>query len=93
LGACLGIEAAMGRKRQFRFASRIIDIDLLIFGNVILNDDDLILPHPRIKKRAFVLAPLSELCSNFEFGNVNFADEYKNLDFSGVKLIKKIQIT
>lgn len=61
LGCCLGIEAAMGRERPFKNAARIIDIDLLLYEGVAMNTAHLTLPHPRIKERAFVIVPLSDL--------------------------------
>lgn len=64
LGCCLGIESAMGRERPFKNAARIIDIDLLLYEGVAINTAHLTLPHPRIRERAFVLVPLSELYKN-----------------------------
>lgn len=61
LGACLGIESAMGRERPFRYAPRVIDIDLLLYEKEKIETDELWLPHPRITERAFVLYPLREV--------------------------------
>lgn len=61
LGACLGIESALGRVRTFKNASRIIDIDLLIYDDLIINTRELVIPHPRMYERDFVLVPLSEI--------------------------------
>lgn len=61
LGGCLGIEAALGRLRTFPNAPRVVDIDLLRYDDRAYADSDLILPHPRMGERAFVLVPLSEL--------------------------------
>ena len=55
------IEEDMGRVRLVRNGPRTIDIDLIDFGGVEMNDPDLILPHPRAKERDFVLVPLAEL--------------------------------
>jgi 2-amino-4-hydroxy-6-hydroxymethyldihydropteridine diphosphokinase len=92
LGSFLGIEAALGRVRQFKNGPRLIDIDLLVFEGVRSQDDELILPHPRMGERAFVLKPLAELFSDgivlgFDFKNEmeffeNESDEvqkFKNL--------------
>lgn len=73
LGACLGIESAMGRIRTGCKSPRTVDIDLLIYEGVSIESEELILPHPRILYRAFVLIPLSDLFPNgnalgFEFG-------------------------
>ena len=57
----IAIEKQMGRERTFRNAPRIIDIDILLYGDVVLNEPGLELPHPRMTERAFVLAPLVEI--------------------------------
>jgi 2-amino-4-hydroxy-6-hydroxymethyldihydropteridine diphosphokinase len=61
----LNIESAMGRIRTEKNAPRIIDIDILYFGKQIINDEALIIPHPAIQMRRFVLVPLNELSPNF----------------------------
>lgn len=63
--ACLAIEKAMGRIRSFKNAPRIIDIDILFFNKEIINSGDLVIPHPAIQLRRFVLVPLNELSPNF----------------------------
>lgn len=55
------IERAMGRKKKERWGPRIIDLDLLLYNGVILSGPDLVLPHPEMHKRAFVLMPLAEI--------------------------------
>lgn len=57
----IAIEAAMGRQRTFKNAPRIIDIDILVYDEVIVADRDLEIPHPRMRERAFVLRPLLEI--------------------------------
>lgn len=63
LTALLSEEARLGRRRDAgpRFGPRIIDLDLLLFGNQRMNTQRLTLPHPRMLERAFVLVPLAEL--------------------------------
>lgn len=62
-----GIEAEMGRSRRGRatdverYGPRIIDLDILLFGDEIHTGEDLAVPHPRMKGRAFVLVPLAEI--------------------------------
>ena len=55
------IEGQMGRIMSFKDGPRIIDIDILFYGDQIIDTPDLTIPHPRIAERAFVLHPLSEL--------------------------------
>lgn len=57
----LSIEKNMGRIRTVKNAPRIIDIDILFFNNEIINQSDLIVPHPEIQNRRFVLTPLNEM--------------------------------
>ena len=55
------IEASLGRKRIVVNGPRSIDIDILLYGNVVLKTDELEIPHPRYRERRFTLAPLAEL--------------------------------
>lgn len=61
LGAALGIEAGMGRVRYIKNGPRIIDVDLLMYGKEEYNTKTLVLPHPRMLERNFVLKPLLDL--------------------------------
>ena len=66
LQTLLGIENVMGRKRGgVKGGSRIIDLDLLFYGQNVIEDQSLIVPHPEIHKRRFVLEPLCEIASYF----------------------------
>lgn len=56
-----GIEQQHGRLRPYRNAPRTLDLDLLLFGDQKIDDTDLIVPHPRMHERAFVLQPLADL--------------------------------
>ena len=64
LGVCLGIEAGMGRIREFRNGPRIIDLDLIIYEGEERNTEELKLPHPGMKDRDFVLVPLSDVADD-----------------------------
>lgn len=57
------IENTMGRVRSFTGAPRTIDLDLLLYGQEIIDEDDLTVPHPQMHKRLFVLEPLCEIAS------------------------------
>ncbi len=60
------IEKTMGRTEILRWGERIIDIDILFYGNLILESPTLTIPHPRLHERNFVLAPLAEIAPNFK---------------------------
>ena len=64
LGACLGIEAGLGRVREIKNGPRIIDVDLLLYDNEEYNTSTLVLPHPRMFERDFVLQPLLDINFN-----------------------------
>ncbi|MDO3377930.1 2-amino-4-hydroxy-6-hydroxymethyldihydropteridine diphosphokinase [Geoalkalibacter halelectricus] len=61
LRLCQEVEAACGRVREQAWGPRTLDIDLLIYGDLVLEAPDLILPHPRLHERRFVLEPLCDL--------------------------------
>ena len=58
------IETKLGRKPTLRFGPRPIDIDILFYDGLILDSPDLVIPHPRLAERAFVLVPLKEIAPN-----------------------------
>ena len=61
LRALQAIEAAQGRVRELRWGPRTLDLDILLYGDLVLDTPALTLPHPRMHLRAFVLAPLLEI--------------------------------
>jgi len=60
----LEIEREMGRTRDKKWEPRCIDLDLLLFGDQIISDDTLIVPHPLMHERRFVIEPLAEIAPN-----------------------------
>lgn len=60
------IEDEMGRERAARYGPRIIDLDLLFYDKMVLDTGELIIPHPKLHERRFVLVPLCELSPDFE---------------------------
>jgi len=65
LHTLLAIEQEMGRVRLEKWGQRLIDIDLIFYGDEVLAHQDLMLPHPEMHKRRFVLEPLNEIAENF----------------------------
>ena len=66
LDALLGIERALGRVRGERWGPRTVDLDLLLFGDEIVDAPGLRVPHPRLHERRFALGPLAELDPELE---------------------------
>jgi len=61
LKALQWIEHSMGRERTERWGPRVIDIDILLFGQEIVNSESLVIPHPEMHRRRFVLEPMNEI--------------------------------
>jgi 2-amino-4-hydroxy-6-hydroxymethyldihydropteridine diphosphokinase len=61
LAECLRMETDLGRVRRERWGPRTIDIDLLLYGDLRIDDESLTVPHPRMRERSFVLTPLAEI--------------------------------
>jgi 2-amino-4-hydroxy-6-hydroxymethyldihydropteridine diphosphokinase len=61
LSTILEIEQKMGRLREMKWGPRIIDVDLLLYEEVIIKSENLIVPHPELHKRRFTLVPLAEI--------------------------------
>ena len=70
------IEQLFGRERPFRNAPRTLDLDLLLYGSAVINDSVLVVPHPRMHSRAFVLLPLLELAPTLHIPNLGRAYEF-----------------
>ncbi len=81
LGVCLGIEAGMGRVRQFKNGPRVIDIDVLVYEGEYRNTNELTLPHPRIQERAFVLVPLKDLYPDMDVLGISYKNFWENFEF------------
>jgi 2-amino-4-hydroxy-6-hydroxymethyldihydropteridine diphosphokinase len=85
LAAALAVERALGRVRERKWGPRTIDIDVLLFEGQTVHDPDLVLPHPHLMERAFVLKPLVEIAPDLEVGGVGIAEALLRLDASGIE--------
>jgi 2-amino-4-hydroxy-6-hydroxymethyldihydropteridine diphosphokinase len=65
LAALLAVEVQFGRIRRAKWDARTLDLDLLLYENYILSTDDLVVPHPRMCDRAFVMLPLAEIAPDW----------------------------
>lgn len=90
LNMLLGVEHAFGRDRtrEVRFGPRTIDIDILLFGDEVIAEPDLEIPHPRMMERAFALVPLAEIAPDLAVGGVKVAEALEKLDRSGIEKIE-----
>ncbi|MCG1981573.1 2-amino-4-hydroxy-6-hydroxymethyldihydropteridine diphosphokinase [Staphylococcus epidermidis] len=64
LKCCLATEQQLHRKREIRWGPRTLDVDILLFDDQIIEQDNLSVPHPRMKERSFVLIPLNDIATN-----------------------------
>ena len=85
LDLCLATERALKRVRAERWGPRLIDIDVLVHGSHRLDEDGLVIPHPRMLERAFVLAPLAEIEPALDLGGMPAADRLAKLDLAGIE--------
>lgn len=65
LNVLQNIERSMGRRRELKGGPRTIDLDILFYGQSVIQEDNLIIPHPQVHMRRFVLEPMSEIASYF----------------------------
>ena len=66
LDSLLEIERRFGRERPYAGAPRTLDLDLILYGNLVADEPGLRVPHPRFRERAFVLEPLAEVASDWK---------------------------
>ncbi|NMG06748.1 2-amino-4-hydroxy-6-hydroxymethyldihydropteridine diphosphokinase [Brasilonema sp. UFV-L1] len=89
LKTLLQIENKFGRVRQERWGARTLDLDLLLYGDFIVNAPNLQIPHPRMRERAFVLVPLAEIAPDWvePISDCAIKELVKQVDCSGVHLL------
>ena len=90
LDACLAIERAMGRVREEKWGSRLIDIDLVWWSGRAIQTEPLTLPHPFAHERAFVLLPLLEIAPDLTLRGEHLTAHLARLPLSDVDGLKKI---
>ncbi|QCR30778.1 2-amino-4-hydroxy-6-hydroxymethyldihydropteridine diphosphokinase [Lysinibacillus sp. SGAir0095] len=93
LQICQFVENELGRVREIRWGPRIIDLDILLYNNDNIEVENLIVPHPRMFERAFVLVPLLEIADGYESPQLEMAKfslESMNLVAEGITKWKTI---
>jgi 2-amino-4-hydroxy-6-hydroxymethyldihydropteridine diphosphokinase len=91
LGELQKIEISLGRDRakEERYGPRTIDLDILLYDQVVLNEADLTIPRPRMTERPFVLVPLAEIAPDLEIADVPLKRLLARLDRSAVAISKQ----
>jgi len=84
---CLRTEASLGRERRERWGPRTIDIDLLSYDDVVLTDERLTLPHPRMHERGFVVVPLAEIAPDFQIAGLKARDLAQKVGSQGLRSV------
>lgn len=84
LDYCQTIEIKLKRKRLIKWGPRTIDIDVLLYEGITSNDEKLLIPHPRMTERAFVIIPLYELNKDIIINNKSIKDIKNDLKNDGV---------
>ncbi len=89
LAALLAIESKFGRIRTERWGARSLDLDLLLYDDLIFDTPNLQIPHPRMRERAFVLVPLAEIAPNWiePVSGCEIKELVKQVDCSDVHLL------
>lgn len=81
------IERAAGRDREHevRYGPRVLDLDILLYANRRIDEDGLVIPHPRIGERAFVLVPLAEIAPSILIEGTPIETLVRRIDTAGVR--------
>lgn len=92
LSYLMAIENEMGRQREIHWGPRIIDLDILLYGQLEIKSPDLQIPHPRLRERAFVIVPLAEIAPDLMLsgcksvsdlaGELSKSQKIRRLDFN-----------
>ncbi len=86
LALSLDLERGLGRERRERWGPRLIDIDILTYGEATIDEPNLKVPHPRLTERAFALAPLAEIAPRLMVGGRTVADWLTRVERAGVEI-------
>ncbi len=91
LRRALVVEAGLGRDRAAgpRWGPRPVDIDILAYGDLALDEPDLHIPHPRMTERAFVLVPLAEIAPEWRVDGRTIAEWASGIDAAGVRKLPR----
>lgn len=85
------IENEIGRKPNFRYGPRLVDIDILLYGDDFIDEKRITIPHKNMKERAFVLVPMAEIAPGLKYPGTEeiISDLVRKVDSSGVTLYQE----
>jgi 2-amino-4-hydroxy-6-hydroxymethyldihydropteridine diphosphokinase len=86
LDVCLGLERSMKRVRLERWGPRTLDIDILLYGDQVVAEPHLSIPHPRMLERAFVLRPLADIAANMMLSGKPVTQWLEQVDSTDISL-------
>lgn len=90
LRLCRSIEERLGRQRTFRWGPRVIDIDILSYDAGTIDEEELVVPHPMMMERAFVLVPLAEIAPELALpGGMTAREAAERIGQEGVELFER----
>ena len=80
------LEVELGREQNFRWGPRLIDLDILFYDDLVLDSPPLVIPHPRLQERAFVLIPLADVAPEMLHPNLKrrINDLLSDVDAQGI---------
>ena len=86
------VEQEIGRTPSFKYGPRLIDLDILLFDDLVLSTPELVVPHPQLMNRAFVLVPLAEINPDLEIpGMTGTIEEYsQKIGHDGIRKVEEV---
>ena len=85
LALCLEVERRLKRVREERWGPRLIDIDILVFGDRAIHETELAVPHPRMLERPFVMVPMAEIAPDLILSGNSVAERLAAMDTAGIE--------
>lgn len=89
LEICMSVEQRLKRIREFRWGPRTVDVDILLYDDIIINTSMLAIPHPMIAQRLFVLIPLAEVAPGLQWNGESVEERIAKIHDQEIRMFKK----